>query len=679
MNKKILTFGILGILFFSTCSLSVSTSNQVGVVNPEENSYQPHPLMILDAGRDIITYVNQPTYFEAYALYPLETEINFEWDFNSDGKVDYSENLIDDYTARTSYIYTSTGTYYVDVKASVDFDNSYSSTDTIKVIVKEGSGEQHLIEKEFFNNEGNEKIEADGVKTKYAVLINGGKDAWQDESDAIAHWEDVNFTYYTLVNDYGFQPDNIFLFSGDLFALDPYGENPNNMIDNRAHTHYIEPLLDDLSGIVDNDDIFLFLYNGHGGGYCGSENENYGYTYSKPEVDTDDEKDYPESDFKLRALYSSGFWGRFLGYHHGMNEWRVREDSVPKGHQMFRQKFVSHFENIYFEQYNETRSDNDVLLERLTDYLAGDYNRDGYYDKEEGEILDYDGDGDYPFELKGGKIIYDEDDWGDIDYYRDDFSWFPAGRYPGNSHILFDAGLDGTVDIDLNYDINALEIDGTDEDNDGLFDWMDVNDDGDTNDYVSMDEYLAIDAFYDDEVAYYLDQIDAELIIVVIEACFCGGFIDDLSGDNRIIITGGIEEDYSYFYPSRNPHSFFGFIASALHKTTPTGETAFADTNFDGRISFVEAFNYASFKMGKWGYDLPQIPQYDDNGDKTGHSADIPKGGDGDLGSVTFLGTKSKTHTLNKYQLYQENYGIGVLLNKLLSFPLFAKFIVKYL
>jgi hypothetical protein len=56
----------------------------------------------------------------------------------------------------------------------------------------------------------------------------------------------------------------------------------------------------------------------------------------------------------------------------------------------------------------------------------------------------------------------------------------------------------------------------------GLFDWMDVNHDGDTNDIVSVDEsiQLAMGDIYDDEMADLVNQLSAAKITVVALPCF---------------------------------------------------------------------------------------------------------------------------------------------------------------
>lgn len=288
---------------------------------------------------------------------------------------------------------------------------------------------------------------------------------------------------------------------------------------------------------------------------------------------------------------------------------------------MYRNKYVSAFTNVYFEN-GGIKSDADVYIERLVDYLLGDTDRDGFIETSQGEVFDYDGDGTPPYEHATG--IFDEDDWGDLDYYEDNYNNIRT-PFPGDSYMIFDHNFDNHLDIDINYDPDKLQVDGTDLDNQGLFDGIDVNQDGDMDDWVSIDEKICLRGgdMLDDELAIMLDRIDARVISVFMQQCFSGGFIDDLSASNRVISTATEEETVSW------GNLFVEDFTAALHRAYRARD---ADHDHNGHISMQEAFNYAA---GNDHYD--EIPQYDDNGDGIGHTDPIPQGGDGDLGAITYL------------------------------------------
>lgn len=99
-------------------------------------------------------------------------------------------------------------------------------------------------------------------------------------------------------------------------------------------------------------------------------------------------------------------------------------------------------------------------------------------------------------------------------------------------------------------------------------------------------------------------------IIVGVESCFSGGFLDDLSGPKRIVMTSTSEKDESYC-------DFTDRMAAAL---TPLNNK-WADADGNGRVSVYEAFEHASWELSL----------YDDNGDGVFTSQD------GQLGSHTYL------------------------------------------
>ena len=99
-------------------------------------------------------------------------------------------------------------------------------------------------------------------------------------------------------------------------------------------------------------------------------------------------------------------------------------------------------------------------------------------------------------------------------------------------------------------------------------------------------------------------------IVVGVESCFSGGFLDDLSGPRHVVMTSTSEEDESYW-------DFTDRMAAALKI-----DNRWADTDRNGYVSVFEAFDYSS----------PEPSLYDDNGDGAFTSED------GELGRHTYLG-----------------------------------------
>jgi subtilisin family serine protease len=575
--------------------------------------------VIAFAGEDILTYVGKETKFYGKAHYLQDDRLSYEWDFDGDGLFDWSSVVGEVVT----HVYSLPGEYKATLRVTTL--DGYIARDVIKVVVLAGDGDIQYIPKRpapleitrtgmSLTSDGL-GIAADGQTTYYAVMINGGREE--------RFWIDVELQYETLKRDYGFSDDRIYLLN--YGGLNPYGENPGLMIDYSASIENLDIVFGELINKVDEDDIIFIWIDDHGGGYCGPTNVYYGFSYSKPEVEPGDEHDYLESDFKYRSLFIGHDYRRNIG----LNEWGLYRvgtyNEYCAGYKYYRKMFVSHYTSIELEG-GSVFSDDDVWIEEVLDYLNGDINRDGCIDYAVGDVLDFDNDGVLPY--NPDTYEFDEDDWGKSNVINDDYTICETPEF--NDDCVFDYGLDDIVDIDINY-TDTLEVDGSDLDNEGLFDGVDINDDGDMDDWVSIDEYACLYSgrLYDDDLKYYLDQLNPSLKIVFLEPCFAGGFVDDLSSPDTIVMSANIEEDFSW------GNIFVRGFSTAL------SEPRLSDSDGDGHVSMVEAFNYAAIN------DHIEDPQYDDNGDRISHTDPIPNGGEGTLGSTVYFEYRSQSKLVN--------------------------------
>jgi hypothetical protein len=181
---------------------------------------------------------------------------------------------------------------------------------------------------------------------------------------------------------------------------------------------------------------------------------------------------------------------------------------------------------------------------------------------------------------------------------------------------------------------------------------LDLNGDGDTKDSVAWDEELCTwgGGIMDDPFAGYLNGLVCDTLIVLLEQCFSGGFIRDISlapggPADIVVMSAAREHESSWTGCSQSSYDEFSYLFTcALNGATPTGTAVDADTNNDGHVSMVEAFNYAQ-KNDKWNTggcpsypsSWDETPLYEDNGDGTPHSGNMPSGGDGALGSTVWL------------------------------------------
>jgi hypothetical protein len=137
-------------------------------------------------------------------------------------------------------------------------------------------------------------------------------------------------------------------------------------------------------------------------------------------------------------------------------------------------------------------------------------------------------------------------------------------------------------------------------------------------------------ALWDYQLASYVRGIRAKMIFLL-QPCNSGGFINDLSGTNRIICTASMENELA--------DSWIGPFRWALAGTNGVD----ADLNDDEKISIDEAYRYAAEYATSHSGLGSQHPLIDDNGDKIGsyynETSYDPNtlGMDGYLAAHTFL------------------------------------------
>ena len=134
------------------------------------------------------------------------------------------------------------------------------------------------------------------------------------------------------------------------------------------------------------------------------------------------------------------------------------------------------------------------------------------------------------------------------------------------------------------------------------------------------------------DFARVLDGIGGPTIAVVNAASASGGFVAALSGPNRVIVTATKSD------MERNETRFATYFIQAYSSDV-------ADTDKDGRVSVLEAFDYARREVAR-AYEsehhlLTEHAQLDDNGDKKGTAAPDAKSADGSLARRVFLGGKA--------------------------------------
>ncbi len=118
------------------------------------------------------------------------------------------------------------------------------------------------------------------------------------------------------------------------------------------------------------------------------------------------------------------------------------------------------------------------------------------------------------------------------------------------------------------------------------------------------------------ELSTMLEDIEYKQMIIVMEQCKSGVFIDPLSAERRVILTACSPYQSSYGCDTEGAWDEFLYhfmCAVAQFKINGDSGLVNSDTNNDGRVSMYEAFMYASAHDSRL-----ENPYYDDDGDGDG-------------------------------------------------------------
>lgn len=253
-----------------------------------------------------------------------------------------------------------------------------------------------------------------------------------------------------------------------------------------------------------------------------------------------------------------------------------------------------------------------------------DWDGDGYADD---RLRDFDGDRFIEVDINDDGFIdfWYPNPW-DIDGDGEEDDIFIDSDHDNLCDLAIDADtdLDGTVD--------NFTSDYEDTNNDGRFVGIDLNQDGDQDDWVGIDECMEVQdgLYWDDELASDLNTLSYAKLIFVRqgcvedgEGCFGGGLIDDISAPKRIIMTATDETHHSIGDMDGDGFSEWSeaFIDALYGKDTywngthvvDTDNEVDADTSNDGHVSMWEAWDYAWDHDEAWlaGWETPWL---DDNG-----------------------------------------------------------------
>ena len=140
---------------------------------------------------------------------------------------------------------------------------------------------------------------------------------------------------------------------------------------------------------------------------------------------------------------------------------------------------------------------------------------------------------------------------------------------------------------------------------------------------------------WDDDFSNWINSLNFSKLTAVFEPCFSGGFLHDLKGCNRVLISAASEFEYSWAMPPSYTYDEFSYhFTCALNKADDTGSALSTnpDTNGDGSVSILEAFLYAKSKD-----TASETPYLEDNGDGVGTNSPTATGVDGKVANIRKL------------------------------------------
>ncbi len=597
--------GLVAILTF--CVIVGTQANDRLTQEPVENVLSRGPLITIDIEPYLETGPGVPTPFPVRTISHGDEVIRVEVDFESDGRVDWT-GIDGRYVEHT---FSSPGKYKV--TTHVHTSSGIIASRTVTILVSPGVRRPRLADRsksDWRSIVPKRRYSTQSASTtdRYALII-------QDPDPIGGYHYRAALMNRNLRNVQGYTDANI-VWVGKMFSCQYDGDSV--YIDYAASQSGVDSAMADIASWMDDSDVLHIFQIGHGTGnftdsVCLEDSTKdylpfFDYSWGKIIADSAGHPDNFTVESAFNYIHSRE--GGTVSGMVGINQWA---GFVRPGGFYWRNKKISQFDSLLL-QNGSIISDTDIFVEEFRYYLKGDTNNDlkisGF------EVFDFDGDGNLPIDTSGGEYIYDEDDWSLTPVLVDNKDWSSSSY----GAILVDTGHDGIPEIHVGnrapYD--PIFISAIDSNNDGLVTGIDVNRDGDLSDSVASTESATY--FSDGELAAWLDSLDYKRVAMTMAACFGGGFINNCSRDDVIIVTGTVETTVGYNH---------AIIFGAVDAWDGTMEHV-QDADSNGCISYFEMFEwyYPTYQRG----DRFRL---DDNGDGVGSEG--PLSGDGDLAALTSL------------------------------------------
>jgi hypothetical protein len=210
-----------------------------------------------------------------------------------------------------------------------------------------------------------------------------------------------------------------------------------------------------------------------------------------------------------------------------------------------------------------------------------------------------------------------------------------AGYPATNIYVLYADGVARDASMPVNFPADTASISTVFTQLGSKMKWWDtlyimLNDHGSPNALCLWNETTISSAAFAAEVNKVAKCTD---MIIQMKQCFNGSFQGPLTAARRIVMASCAASEVSYGHSSNQYGEFTFWYFAALTGSKPDGSGSVnADTNGDGKISILEAYNFAR------SHDTaPETPSFEDDGVVPGHSGAMPAGGDGVYAATIFL------------------------------------------
>ncbi|MEO0228313.1 MAG: C13 family peptidase [candidate division WOR-3 bacterium] len=133
-------------------------------------------------------------------------------------------------------------------------------------------------------------------------------------------------------------------------------------------------------------------------------------------------------------------------------------------------------------------------------------------------------------------------------------------------------------------------------------------------------------------------------MVIQMKQCFSGSFIPPLTRARRTIMSSCAANEVSWAHSSLQFGEFTYWYFAALTRRKPDGSGIVnADSNNNGKVSILEAYNFARSNDGR-----PETPHFEDDGIAPSRSGSVPSGTDGNISTNLYLTGREGTTTGRK-------------------------------